>query len=99
MPMPVRRSFLAALLVTASVSAFDATKQEPTFQRTTEVVTGRVIDATTGAPVADARVTLTRYQFGRPASSATPVAPPPTAVTSADGTFTLRDVSPGQYHF
>ena len=66
MPMWVRRSFLVALLITTSVPAFDAAKTERTRQRPVAVVAGRVIDATTGAPVADARVTLTPYQFGRP---------------------------------
>jgi len=53
------------------------------------VVTGRVTDPTTGAPVAGARVSLTGHDSGSPGDY--------TATTDASGHYVIRDVFIGAY--
>jgi hypothetical protein len=82
------------LLLTAAPAA--APQEKPQF------VLGRVVDAATGAGVPGARVTLgpvsrpnVLFEFVESPSSA-PVSGP-RVITSADGRFLFRDVSPGRY--
>jgi hypothetical protein len=57
-------------------------------------VTGRVLDAASGAPVVDARVVLLPAERPRVAG---PMAPPPQAVTNQDGVYLFDGIAASRY--
>lgn len=61
----------------------------------TAQVSGRVIEQGSGAPLAGARVVLSRRYQGPPTMP--PSGPPPMTVADADGHFTFTNVDPGSY--
>jgi hypothetical protein len=87
------KSASIALLVLAAASP----QSIAAAQTSTTNVTGRVVDAATGEPIAGARVTLGFAPTGPRAATPPVFNRPLTTETSAEGVFVIRGASPGRW--
>src|SRR6186713_497956 len=98
---PIVKSVLA-LVLCGSVALVSAHEQQPNSAKATGVVSGRVLDTTSDAPVAGAIVRITAV------ASRDRLAAEPglyieleqgarNVMTAADGSFEFRNLEPGRY--